>query len=241
SLGGIEAVIFGMRNANVSAVIGLDGTYGFKGLGTALSELPDYAPRKMRAAFLDIRRHDGEQGGFLDLSAERAFHYSDRYFVNIKKMRHKDFRAYAMVDFYLTGSPGDADSFGWTRETGYRGYQSVCQIVRDFFDEKLKGDRNGIARLQTDVARAEGGVLNHEDALAPPPSGVDFVALIAQRGYDAATAIVDRYRRETPDETVVDQEVFNDLGYRLIAERRFADAIGILRLVVYAYPKSANA
>jgi hypothetical protein len=241
SLGGIEAVIFAMRNANVSAVVGLDGTYGFKGLGTVLSELPDYAPRKMRAAFLDIRRHDGDQGGFLDLSAEHAFHYSDRSFVNLKKMRHSDFRSYAMVAFYLTNTPGDADGFGWTRETGYRGYQDVCRMVRDFFDEKLKSDRSAGDRLLADVAHAEGGVLKHEDALTPPPSGDDFAALIVQHGLEAATAIVGRYRREVPDETVVDQEVFSDLGYRLIAESRFPEAIGIMRLVAYAYPNSSNA
>jgi tetratricopeptide (TPR) repeat protein len=239
SLGGIEAVILAMRNANVSSVIGLDGTYGFNGLGTVLSEIPDYAPRRMRAAFLDLRRNLK----CLDLSAEHAFHYSDRSFISIKNMHHGDFHSYTAVafEFHMPIGPNEADNSGWSRQTGYRGYQDVCQIVLDFFDEKLKGDRGATARLQADVARADGGVLKHEDAIASPPSGDDLVKLINQSGFDAATAIVDRYRREVPDEIVVDQEVFNDLGYRLIAERQFPEASGIMRLVVYAYPNSANA
>ncbi len=243
SLGGIEAIILAMRNENVSAVVGLDATYGFRGNEKVMSELPDYAPRKMRAAFLDIRRDWDDPAGALDLSAEHAFHYSDRSFVTIKKMNHFDFDSDAMIafEFHLPFGPTEVAHPGRTRETAYRGYQSVCRMVLDFFDEKLKGDPNGAERLRADVAHADGGVLKHEDALTPPPSGVEFAALIAEQGFDAATALVDRYRREIPDEVVVDQDVFSNVGYRLIAERRFPEAIGIMRLIVDAYPDSANA
>src|SRR5947209_6468846 len=243
SLGGIEAIILAMRNANVSAVIGLDATYGFKGNEKVMAELPDYAPRKMRAAFLDIRRDWDDPASVLNLSAEHAFHYSDRSFVTIKNMNHFDFDSDAMIafEFHLPFGPTEMANPGRTRETAYRGYQSVCQMVLDFFDEKLKGDRSGAERLRTDVARADGGVLKHEDALTPPPSGAEFVTIISGRGFDDATALVDRYRREIPDEMVVDQNEFGNVGYRLIAERRFQEAIAIMRLVVYAYPDSANA
>src|SRR5205085_568906 len=167
SLGGIEAIIFAMRNANVSAVAGLDATYGFKGNEKLLAELADYAPRKMRAAFLDIRRDWDDPASVLDLSAEHAFRYSDRSFVTIKKMNHFDFDSDAMIafEFHLPIGPNEAVNPGRTRETAYRGYQSVCRMLLDFFDEKLKGDRGGAGRLLADVARADGGVLKHEDAL----------------------------------------------------------------------------
>ncbi|MDQ3820340.1 MAG: hypothetical protein M3362_22030, partial [Acidobacteriota bacterium] len=164
SLGGIESVIFAMRNANVSAVIGLDATYGFKGNEKVMSELPDYSPRRMRAAFLDIRRDWDVPASVLDLSAEHAFHYSDRSFVTIKKMNHFDFDSDAMIayEFHLPFGPTEMANPGRTRETAYRGYKSVCRMVLDFFDEKLKGDRGGAERLRADVARADGGVLKHE-------------------------------------------------------------------------------
>src|SRR5205085_5128910 len=236
-------VILAMRNENVSAVVGLDATYGFKGNEKVMADMPDYAPRKMRAAFLDIRRDWDDPTSVLNLSAEHAFHYSDRSFITIKKMNHFDFDSDAMIafEFHLPFGPTEMANPGRTRETAYRGYQSVCQMVLDFFDEKLKGNRGGAERLRADVARADGGVLKHEEALMPPPSGVEFVTIIAQHGFDAATALVDHYRREIPDEMVINQDEFSNVGYRLIAERRFPEAIGIMRLIVYAYPDSANA
>lgn len=48
SVGAIEAVILGLRNANISAVIGLDGTYGFEGLSRVLTQTYGYQPERMR-------------------------------------------------------------------------------------------------------------------------------------------------------------------------------------------------
>lgn len=244
SLGGVEALLFAMRNANVSAVVGLDGTYGFAGDSVkVLTDFPDYSGRRMRAAFLDLRRPDGDQGSTLDLSAEHAFHYSDRYFITLKGMHHSDFTSFAMVaqEFNLGNSPGYVDRFGWTRETGCHGYQEVSAMVRDFFDEKLKGDPSSAKKLKADVAGATGGVLKIDAGLPAPPSAIDLAALISKRGLEAATAVVDRYRRDLPDEHIVDQNILNSLGYNLIVERKFAEAINVLRLVAYAYPNSANA
>lgn len=243
SIGGVEALILAMRNENISAVVGLDATYGFRGLEKILSDMPDYAPRRMRAAFLDIRRDWDDTASVLNLSVEHAFHYSDRSFVTVRNMNHFDFDSDAMIayEFQLPIGPTEIANAGRTRETAYRGYQNVCRMLLDFFDDKLKGERGGAGRLKADVARADGGKFNHEDAATPPPSAVEFADIIAGRGFDAAVALVDRYRRELPDETVVDADTFNGVGYRLIAERRFPEAIGIMRLVVYAYPDSANA
>jgi hypothetical protein len=245
SLGGLEALIFAMRNANVLAVIGLDATYGFKGNQKLLTDLADYSPRKMRAAFLDLRRDWDDPEKVLDLSAEHSLHYSDRTFITVKRMHHRDFDSDAMIGFtfHLPIGPNEMDSYqsGWTRETGYRGHQNVCQIVLDYFDEKVKGDPRGAERLITDIARADGAVLKQEDALVPPPSAVEFSRLITRQGFDAATAIVDRYRRQIPDDPVIEADVFNDYGYRLIAEHRLTEAIEMLRLIVYAYPDSAAA
>ena len=179
-----------MRNANVSAVSRVDATYGFKNVTTVFTELHDYAPRKMQAAFLDLRR-DWDDPAVLDLSAEHAFHYSDRSFVTIKKMHHYDFDSDAMIDyeFHLPIAPNEMANTGRTRETAYRGHQDLCRMVLDFFDAKLKGDRGGADRLRADVARADGGVLQHEEALTPPPSANEFATIIVQCGFVAATAV----------------------------------------------------
>ena len=243
SLGGIEAVIFAMRNEDVSAAIGLDATYGFAGATQVLTDFYGYKPEKIRAAFLDLRKAEGEQETVLDMSAMKAFRYSDRDLITIRKMHHSDFTSFAMVaqEFHLGNSPGYVDKSGWTRETGYRGYQLVCAMVEDFLDQKLKGDRSGADRLTADVSRADGGAMVQERGLPVPPSPNQFAALIDQRGFDAARAIVEQYGRTAPMETLVNESVFNSLGYNLIAEKRFKAATGILKLVTFVYPQSANA
>jgi dienelactone hydrolase len=243
SLGGIDALVFAMRNQNVSTVIGLDATYGFEGATKVLTNFYGYKPENMRADFLDLRKAEGEQDTVLDLSAVEAFRYANRDLITVRKMHHSDFTSFAIVaqKFHLGNTPGYVDKSGWTRETGYRGYQIVCTMVRDFLDEKLKGDPDGSKRLVADVSRADGGLLKHESGLPAPPSPKEFVALIQQRGFAAATAIVDQYRREIAVETIVNESVFNSLGYELMAEKRFTEAIGILRLVTFVYPQSANA
>jgi len=82
----------------VSAVIALDGTYGFQGLSGVLTHSYGYAPEKMRAAFLDIRRAQGAQGNEpLDLSSIESFRHSDRTFITLEKMHHTDFTSFAMI------------------------------------------------------------------------------------------------------------------------------------------------
>jgi pimeloyl-ACP methyl ester carboxylesterase len=106
SVGAIEAVILGMRNADVSAVIGLDGTYGFEGLSSALTNSYAYEPGKLRAAFLDLRRARGAQGNEpLDLSAVESFRHADRTFITIDKMHHSDFTSLAMIGAYFHTPP----------------------------------------------------------------------------------------------------------------------------------------
>jgi acetyl esterase/lipase len=77
SLGGVEALMFAMRNGNVSPVVGLDGTYGFKGSTGVPTDSWGYDIRNMRAAFLDPRRAQGQQDADLDLVPVGSFRYAD--------------------------------------------------------------------------------------------------------------------------------------------------------------------
>jgi len=129
SVGAIEAAILALRNADVSAVIGLDGTYGFQGSSSVLTHSHGYAPQKMRAAFLDLRRAQGAQGDEpLDLSAIESFRHADRTFIASAKMHHSDFTSFAMIAAYFhTPLPTDYPLNGWNRETGRAGYQNACK------------------------------------------------------------------------------------------------------------------
>jgi tetratricopeptide (TPR) repeat protein len=244
SLGGVEAFIFAMRNANVSAAIGLDGTYGFSGSSARLlTNAYDYLPTAMRAALLDLRRPDGNEGSTLDLAALHGMNYADRYFITLPKMHHSDFTAFAMVAwiFNLGNSPDFVERFGWTRQTGSTGYQSVCELVRTFLDEELKGDRQALARLLTEASQVTGSTVTHEQPIAAPPSSTDFVDIIGRYGLDSAVKLVKMYQLEALRDDIVNERALNSIGYELLGEHRSADALAVFRLVTFAHPASANA
>ncbi len=127
SLGGIEAIIFAMRNENVLAAVGLDATYGFEGMTQYLAGFYSYVTRSMRAAILDLRRN--EEGIKLDPSAIRAFRFSEKDWIKIPRMRHMDFTTTGMLPqvFQFEVSGPMSGPKGWTREGAWRGSQATCR------------------------------------------------------------------------------------------------------------------
>jgi tetratricopeptide (TPR) repeat protein len=240
SVGAIEAVLFGMRNANV---IALDGTYGFQGLSTVLTHSCGHAPEKMRAVFLDLRRAQGAQGDEpLDLTAVESFRYSDRTFITIEKMHHSDFTSFAMVgEKFHTPITATYPLNGWNRETAKSGHQQVCRIIRAFLDAKVRNDSSAMTNLAEEVQRADGGALKHEEAAPPPPSPLECAALVNQRGLPAVKALFSKSCGEQGVGACIDSDRFNTYGYNLLGQHRSKDALAVFELAAWAHPTSANA
>jgi len=243
SVGAVEAVILGMRNANVSAVIALDGTYGFEGLSSVLTDTYAYEPGKMRAAFLDLRRARGAQGNEpLDLSAVESFRHVNRTFITIDKMHHSDFTSFAMIGAYFhsplpTGYPLN----GWNRETGRAGYQAVCRIVLSTLDADLKSDSTAMATTEREMQQRSGITIRHESAVPPPPSPLEAAALTASRGLAAAKAAFIASCGQDALALCMNMDRFNTWGYNLLGQQRSKDALAVLQLNAWAHPQSANA
>jgi pimeloyl-ACP methyl ester carboxylesterase len=243
SVGAIEAVLFGMRNANVSAVIALDGTYAFPGLSTVLTNSYGYAPGKMRASFLDLRRAQGAQEDEpLDLTTIEYFRYSDRTFVTISKMHHSDFTSFAMVgETFHTPITAKYPLNGWDRKTGKSGYQHVCRIVLAFLNAKVSDGFQATAALAETVRRADGGVLRHEGAALLPPSPLESAALVGEEGLSAVKALFSKICGEQGVGDCVDGDRFNTWGYNLFGQHRPKEALAAFEIAAWAHPTSANA
>ncbi len=242
SVGAIEAVILGLRNANVSAVIALDGTYGFEALSTVLTHSYGYAPETMRAAFLDLRRAQGAQGNApLDFTAVESFRHADRTLITIDKMHHSDFTSFAMVgaQFHApvpTGYPLN----GWSRETGRAGYQNACRIVLSFLNAKLKSDAKATVELNR-VHEIAGVTLRHEAAVPPPPSPPEAAAMASAGGIEAAKNAFIASCGQGALGSCMGVERFNTWGYSLLGQQRPKDALALFQLNAWAHPHSANA
>ena len=243
SVGAIEAVILGLRNADVSAVIALDGTYGFQGLSNVLTRSYGYAPEKMRASFLDLRRAQGAQGNEpLDFSAVQSFRHADRTFITIEKMHHSDFTSFAMIgaEFHAplpTGYPLN----GWNRETGRGGYQEACKIVLSFLDAKVKSDSNASAEIDRRARQNKEISVTHLAAVPPPPSPLEAAALANTNGLEAAKQAFITSCGEDNLTSCLDADRFNTWGYNLLGQRRPKDALLVFQLNAWAHPQSANA
>jgi hypothetical protein len=237
SLGAIEAVLFAMRNADVSAVVGLDGTYGFT--PNVLTGFYDYNPLHMGAALLDLRRAQTDTGPsafVLDLSAVNALHFSPRTIVTLKGMYHTDFTMFGILAKEFNFPPFADRNYN----TGYAGYQSMCSIVLDFLDLELKGRSPAEARMAQDVASAPGGAMRQLPAVGMPPTPNELVGIAVTQGIDTAKAIVDEYHRGAPDDDIVKESAYNSLGYAMLGRKEYSGAIAALETDTYVYPRSAN-
>jgi dienelactone hydrolase len=243
SVGGIEAAIVGLRNADVSVVVGLDGTYGFEGLSSVLTHSYGYVPEKMRAAFLDLRRAQGAQGNEpLDLNAVESFRHADRTFITIQKMHHSDFTSFAMIGalFHVPLPTGYALN-RWNRETGRAGYQEACKIVHSFLDAKLKSDSDALGEIDRLARQNQEMSVKRLGATPPPPSAPEASAMVNRDGLEAAKQAFITSCGEQNLTSCIDENRFNTWGYSLLGQRRPKDALAVFQLNAWAHPQSANA
>jgi hypothetical protein len=241
SVGAVEAVVLAMRNGNVSAVIGLDGTYGFRGNTILLTGTYGYRPEQMRAALFDVRRAEGQQDAVLDLSAVNSFRYADRTVVTLERMHHSDFTSFALIADAFQMPIAAQSQNGWNRSTARRGYELVCELVLDFLDSRIKRDPKARAALLAAAQRAEGTVVRHTDASAPLPTPWELANVAGRDGLHAAEALLTAICGGVALGTCVDEAPLNAFGYELLSQGRVKDAVAIFEINAWSHPLSANA
>ncbi|MCE9670560.1 tetratricopeptide repeat protein [Myxococcus stipitatus] len=240
SLGGSAALLFAMRNTNVSAVVGLDGTYGFPhppadpGI-LSVTQGYHHAPRKLRAALLDLRR----QQPYIDLSAVHSYKHSDRYLVTLTQMFHTSFTEGTLHQRFSPEFPANPE--GTTPRSSGEGFTWSCALIEAFLDLQLRADASGLTRMKEAVARNPRATFAHEPALPARPPPAVVLDQVEARGLDAVIATVEQLRRELPEEPVVEESVFVALGYSLLGQGKPARAIPAFQLAAHFHPASANA
>ena len=241
SIGAVEAAIFAARQGNVAAMVGLDGTYGFRGSVGLLSNAYGYAPRNVRAAVLDLRRPDGEQTAALDMTAVEAMRYSDRSLITVPHMHHSDFTAFAMVGrLYRTPTDPTYAGSGWDRDTGAAGFETVARTVAAFLDAHVKGDAVAWKEVMRIGTKPTLGTIRHLDAAKVPPTPVEMADYAAQHGSEGAKALVLESCGKDALADCIDAADYNSLGYSLLGKGRARDGLTLFQLAAWAYPSSAN-
>jgi pimeloyl-ACP methyl ester carboxylesterase len=235
SIGAVIAALFANRNGNVSAVVGLDGTYGFKGGGDVLTKAIGYAPRKMRAAMLDVRRAEGSQSADIDLSPILAFAHSDLALATVPNVHHSDFTTFALIAdrFGLPVEP-KYEGTGWNRATGRLGYEKAARIIVEFLNAQFS------ASPANRSLAAPGVNFRFVKAAPPIPGPGEAIQIAAQGGLAALKSAIQDACRASPPAACVDQPLFNSSGYALMS-RDPSGSLTLFEIVAWAHPESANA
>jgi dienelactone hydrolase len=242
SMGGVEAAVLGLRNGNISALVGLDGTYGFKGSEEVLTNTYGYSPVRMRAAFLDLRRAQGEQQADLDLEPVMSFRYADRSFVTLRNMHHSDFTSFAMIaSRFDVPINSEYATTAWNRATERQGFENVCQIVRAFLDQNVNGHNGSSSAFAQSIERAKGSSFRHVAASCAAPSPLECIELARQKGMDGLHSIFAKSTGEQPPGSCVDLGLFNTYGYELLGQHLTNQALVVFEIAAWAHPESANA
>jgi dienelactone hydrolase len=237
SLGGTVALLVSLRNANVSAMAGFDGTYGFTNGSESITKMIDFVPKAMRAAVLDIHRADAD----LDSTVINSLSHADRQLITLPRTLHGDFTTFVVIARAFDLPPPQHVPSGYTRETGYAAYRASASLLLAFFDQRLKREEGSDKLFRSSLDSEPGATFKQLDPLPAPPSAADMRRVIENQGFDAAAQIVERFQREQPGEQAIDAHALNSLGYELITAHRYKEAVDVLRLVLLAYPESENA
>ncbi len=68
-----------------------------------------------------------------------------------------------------------------------------------------------------------------------------FAEIIERQGFEKAVETFNRLKRNEPHSPIFREFEFNILGYEILGQKKFAQAIGIFRLNIESHPTSANA
>jgi tetratricopeptide (TPR) repeat protein len=98
----------------------------------------------------------------------------------------------------------------------------------------IKGESGKAERLR--VINPQG---NFEAPRVPPDRLVPFELLLAGKTAEAEEAYR-KIKRETPQNVAVQQGRLNQLGYSLLGQKKYAEALVILKLNAEMYPASSN-
>jgi dienelactone hydrolase len=237
SLGGIVSLMLAMRNSDVLAVAGLDGSYGFAELQGLLTDSYRYDPAHMQAALLDIRRADAQ----IDMKIAESLRHSARWFATVRGMSHGDFTSFALGAYAFHQAAPTHPPAGWTRESSFSGHQLVCGAVLQFLNAQLRHDDSALQGLDKDMASSAIASYSREPAAPLVPSTQEFVAMVRSQGVDGAVQTARKIQAGSPGETVVDEAALNQAGYGLMGEKKFGDAVRVLEFAAGVYPQSANA
>jgi hypothetical protein len=102
-------------------------------------------------------------------------------------------------------------------------------------------DNTFVQFYPTALAVAEARGTLRADYVPPPPSPARLGQVLHEKGWAEAEKILSAARSADPYATIAKERPLNRLGYTLLREKDYANAIALFRWIAQAFPQSANA
>ena len=239
SWGGLNSVLFAIRNHLVDAVVTLDGSMAYPTYATAAKDHFDYNLKRLTKPILCFVQ---KPQPFQELAFFDNFLYADAKLLQFNDLTHENFSSGILIETF------DIIGFDDGRDTARMrtGYTLVCRYAERFFSAVLEGDEQAAAFVanQPEANGApEGGIafLSEKKAHKAPPTRFDLYRLYMQQGIDAALAEIARVHEIDPEHHFFDETDTTSMGMRMVRNGRSKEGIDALRLVAAAFPNSWKA
>lgn len=155
SVGGVAQALLQMQNADIDALLSLDGATGYEYGRDLMRQSPWFDLKKMNVPYLHMH---GELPPRYNVPKNFEYYDSlsvaDAYVLSFKKLLHADFVAsYGLVAHTFVKSERSAEAIA--------SYKVVCQVALNFLNAYLKGDQRAKGFLrQTPAALGFSEVLS---------------------------------------------------------------------------------
>lgn len=231
SMGGIVGLVTQARNPDLSAVVGLDASWGSRPLQSSLTGSLYFRAERMRVPLLDLRRADPPA----DFSVIEALLHSERRIGEYPGIAHGDFTSFPMTAALVpTGIQGR------TAEVAQRGYLHVVRATADFLQATLDGGRDddGVAEDGDDAGVVRWRTLA---ALPAPPTEEALARMIVDDGVAAALAAWRRFQPGEADRPPLNERLLLSIGYDYLEPGADpSQAAEIFRFLTEIRPGSAD-
>jgi imidazolonepropionase-like amidohydrolase len=115
----------------------------------------------------------------------------------------------------------------------------ISKMLGSVAGEYARQEKQVEQDLQADPKKAQQYLAEHDpfDRLA----GAAIFGLASTQGVASVKQVLVKLRQEDPNSTLASEESINNLGYALIAQKKYAEAVAFLQMNTEDFPKSANA
>ena len=147
SWGGMTATLHAFGNANVSAVVNLDGSNFSPRWKTLMKLATRDKSKKFNAAYIHMMSDPPENSGIAHDTSFLDNLVSDVHVIRIKGFRHGDFISLFAL-FTLRARLPFGDGTTIPKEHISRGFRNVCETALQFYNAYLKDDKTARSRLR---------------------------------------------------------------------------------------------